>query len=234
MHLAEIDRISNNTYSYFHRARVASKLFFTVLMVAAFIMSDTIVKGLGLLGVVLLSFWIGKVPIRIVLQLALYPAFFSFIFALLEMGNSIGGGLMIILRAVGAGMTMALLITTTPYTDLFSFLSLWMPTLLVDVFMFTYRGVFILIEKTTNLMKSMRLRGGYHSFNIFKNTKNIVGTIGVIIITSFDMSERMYRIYSLRGYRGGIKSDVELWPLRIEDVLIMLVAIGAMIGVNIR
>jgi len=234
MHLAEIDRISNNTYSYFHRARVASKLFFTILMVGAFIMSDSIAKGLSLLAVVLLSFWVGKIPIRIVLQLALYPAFFSFIFALLEMGNSIVGGFLIILRAVGAGMTMALLITTTPYTDLFSFLSLWMPTLLVDIFMFTYRGVFILIEKTTNLMKSMRLRGGYHSFNIFKNAKNIVGTIGVIIITSFDMSERMYKIYSLRGYHGGIKSDVELWPLRIQDFLIMLVAIGAMIGVNIR
>ena len=234
MHLAEIDRISNNTYSYFHRARVVSKFFFTILMVAAFIMSDDILMGLLLLGVILLSFWIGKVPLGIVLQLALYPAFFSSIFALMEMGNSITGGFLIIIRAVGAGMTMALLITTTPYTDLFSFLSLWMPTLLVDVFMFTYRGVFILIEKTTNLMKSMRLRGGYDSFNIFKNGKNIVGTIGVMIITSFDMSERMYKIYSLRGYRGGIKSDVELWPLRIEDVLIMLVAIGAMIGVNVK
>ncbi len=234
MHLAEIDRISNNTYSYFHSARVASKLVFTILMVTAFIMSDSLVKGLGLLGVILLSFWVSKIPLGIVVQLALYPAFFSSIFAVMEMGNSIVGGFIIIIRAVGAGMTMALLITTTPYTDLFSFLSLWMPTLLVDVFMFTYRGIFILIEKTTNLMKSMRLRGGYHSFNILKNARNIVGTIGVMIITSFDMSERMYKIYSLRGYHGGIKSDVELWPFRIEDVLIMLVAIGAVIGVNIR
>ena len=234
MHLAEIDRISNNTYSYFHRALVGSKVFFTVFMVMAFIMNDSILRGLVLLGMILFSFWIGKVPIRVVLQLALYPAFFSSIFALMEMGNSIEGGFLIIVRAVGAGMTMALLITTTPYTDLFSFLSLGMPTLLVDVFMFTYRGIFILIEKTTNLMKSMRLRGGYHSFNIFKNAKNIVGTIGVIIITSFDMSERMYKIYSLRGYKGGIKSEVALWPLKIEDVLIMLVAIGAVIGVNIK
>lgn len=234
MHLAEIDRISNNTYSYFHRALVGSKVFFTVFMVTAFIINDSILRGLVLLGMVLFSFWIGKVPVRIVSQLALYPAFFSSIFALMEMGNSLEGGFLIIVRAVGAGMTMALLITTTPYTDLFSFLSLGIPTLLVDVFMFTYRGIFILIEKTTNLMKSMRLRGGYHSFNIFKNAKNIVGTIGVIIITSFDMSERMYKIYSLRGYRGGIKSEVELWPLGIEDVLIMSVAIGAVIGVNIK
>ncbi len=234
MHLSEIDRISNNTYSYFHRARVVSKVFFTVFMVMSFLMSDSIVKGLVLLGIILLSFWIGKVPIKVVAQLALYPAFFSFIFALMEMGNSFTGGVLIILRAIGAGMTMALLITTTPYTDLFSFLSLWMPTMLVDIFMFTYRGIFILIEKTTNLMKSMRLRGGYHSFNIFKNAKNIVGAIGVIIITSFDMSERMYKIYSLRGYKGGIKSDVELWPLGIEDAVIIVVALGAVIGVNIR
>ena len=233
MHLAEIDRISNSTYSYFHRARVASKLIFTILMVASFIMNDSLIKGMVLLSLILISFWIGKVPVKIVFHLALYPAFFSFIFALLEMGNSIEGGVLIIFRAVGAGLTMALLITTTPYTDLFSFLSLWMPALLVDVFMFAYRGIFILIEKTTNLMKSMRLRGGYHSFNIFKNARNIVGTIGVIIITSFDMSERMYKIYTLRGYRGGIKSDVELWPLGKEDVLIILIAIGAVIGVNI-
>ncbi|WP_160723509.1 energy-coupling factor transporter transmembrane component T family protein [Isachenkonia alkalipeptolytica] len=233
MHLAQIDRISNSTYSYFHKALVGSKVLFTVIMVTAFITSNTIAKGLGLLGVILLSFWIAKVPVRLVLQLALYPAFFSSIFALMEMGNSIPGGLLIIVRAVGAGMTMILLITTTPYTDLFSFLSLWMPMLLVDVFMFTYRGIFILIEKTTNLIKSMRLRGGYYSFNVFKNAKNMVGAIGVIIITSFDMSERMYQIYALRGYKGGIKSDVKLWPLGREDLLMILVGILAVIGVNV-
>lgn len=233
MHLAEIDRISNSTYSYFHNARVASKVIFTILMVAAFIVNDSLVKGAALLGIILLSFWIGKIPVRIVLHLALYPAFFSMIFALLEMGNSLAAGLLIILRAVGAGLTMVLLITTTPYTDLFSFLSRWMPTVLVDVFMFTYRGIFILIEKTTNLVKSMRLRGGYNSFNIFKNAKNMVGVIGVIIITSFDMSERMYKVYALRGYKGGIKSEITLWPLGVKDYVIILVALGAMIGVNI-
>ena len=233
MHLAQIDRISNSTYSYFHKALVGTKVVFTVIMVAAFIMSDSVTKGLGLLGMVLLSFWIGRIPIRLVLQLALYPAFFSSIFALMEMGSSVAGGLLIIIKAVGAGMTMILLITTTPYTDLFSFLSLWMPTLLVDVFMFTYRGVFILIEKATNLLKSMRLRGGYHSFNVFKNAKNIVGAIGVIIITSFDISERMYQIYSLRGYRGGIKSEITLWPPGIPDILIISGGILAVIGVNV-
>ncbi len=231
MHFAEIDRLANGTYSSIHSARVLSKFIFTVFMISAFIISNRVEFTLALLGVILFLFWLGAVPFKTVANLALYPLFFSSIFALMELRSSTIGALMIIIRAVGAALTLVLLITTTPYTDLFSFLSLWLPKILIDTFMFTYRSVFILLDRLSNLMKSMKLRGGYSSFNIFKNMKNIAGALGVLIITSFDMSERMHKIYSLRGYKeGGIRSEIELFPLRGGDYLLFLLGFSSLLG----
>ena len=94
---------------------------------------------------------------------------------------------------------MILLITTTSYVDIFRVLSLFLPKLLVDIFLFTYRALFIFIDQIENLIKSMRLRGGYRAFNIFANLKNVAGAIGVMVIHSIDMSNHMYQDFSLKG-----------------------------------
>ena len=230
MHLAEIDYISNNGESMLHRCRVFSKFILILCLLASLLLTNSLLKLSVLIAIIMMLFLISKVSFKKIVHLALYPVFFSLIFALIMSRQSLVLAGVIILRALGAGLSMLLLITTTPYVDVFSFLSLFMPSLLVDIFIFTYRSFFILIEKIESLMKSIKLKGGHKTLNICKNLNNIAGAIGVLIIHSFEMSERMYKVYTLRGYNGRIPLNVELFPLKAFDFAIISASIIILVG----
>ena len=102
------------------------------------------------------------VNLREVLHLAAYPLVFSLIFALIRMQQSWILGMLVLIKALGAALNMLLLLATTPYTDLFGVFSYVLPGVIVDVFLFTYRSLFILLDKLENMVKSIGLRGGFH------------------------------------------------------------------------
>ncbi|HCS74683.1 MAG TPA: hypothetical protein DIW17_12520, partial [Clostridiales bacterium] len=78
-----------------------------------------------------------------------------------------------------------------------------------------------------------RLRGGLHPMRLLFNLKNAAGALGVMTIHAFDMSERLYRIYSLRGYNGKIPITREWGPLRWVDILLLLFSLIVLTGVLI-
>ncbi|MBM7614108.1 energy-coupling factor transporter transmembrane component T family protein [Alkaliphilus hydrothermalis] len=233
MHLAEIDQISISGDSLLHKARAVSKLILTTLLLASFILTNDAIKLGVLMGVVFALFLFSKVPLHQLGHLILYPVFFSIFFAILRLQQSWVLGLIVLQKAVGAAMTMILLISTTPYVDVFAVLSLFMPKLLVDILLFTYRSLFILIGQIENLLKSIKLRGGYRPFSLIANLRNIAGAFGILIIHSFEMSDRMYKIYSLRGYQGGIPVTVDIFPLRKVDYIIIILGFITLAGVVI-
>ncbi len=230
MHIAEIDQITINGDSPLHKARAISKLVLTTLLLTSFIVSNELLKLGLLIGLILIFYVISKVRFKQVGHLIIYPIIFSFIFAIIRLQQSWDLGLIILLKSLGSAMSVVLLILTTPYVDIFAVFSLFMPKLLVDILLFTYRSLFILLGQINNLLKSIKLRGGYHPFNILKNLRNIAGAFGVLIIHSFEMSERMYRVYTLRGYDGGIPLTVDLWPLKRIDYIIIIIGIITLLG----
>ena len=230
MHLAEIDQISISGDSLLHQARAISKLILTTLLLASIILTNDAVRLGMIMGVIFILLLFSKVPLMQLGHLILYPVFFSVLFAILRLQQSWVLGLIVLQKAVGAAMTMVLLISTTPYVDVFAVLSLFMPKLLVDILLFTYRSLFILIEQIENLMKSLKLRGGYRPFSLIANLRNIAGAFGILIIHSFEMSDRMYKIYSLRGYQGGIPMTVDIFPLKTIDYTIIILGTITLIG----
>lgn len=230
-HLAEIDSISNNGKSVCHSLNAISKMIFALFILIAVVISDSIIYIGGIMSIIMLILILSKIPLKTVGILILYPAFFSLIFALLMMQKSLEAGVIVIFKAVGAALNMILLITTTSYIEIFRVLSLFLPKLLVDIFLFTYRSLFIFIDQIGNLVKNMKLRGGYRAFNIFSNLKNVAGALGIMVIHSIDMSERMYQIFSLRGYSGGIIEGYEDKKTRYLDFLYIAVSIIILVGV---
>jgi len=210
MHLADLDYLSINGKSIFHKAKSVSKVIFAVLIIASFILSHDIIK-LGILLAVMVSLYIlAGIPLGRIGHLALYPAFFSMLFALILSQGEWIVGLTIIFKAVGAALCMIFLLATTPYTDLFSFLALFMPGLLTDVFLFTYRSLFIILDRAGNLIKIVRLRGGYSPSALLLNLTNAAKMLGVLILHSFAMGERMYQVYRLRGYDSFIPLETDI------------------------
>jgi len=174
---------------------------------------------------------IAKLPLREIGYLCLIPAFFSTLFALFEMQQSIESGLIIILRGVSSALTMLFLISTTSYIKVFSYLGLFIPRLMYDLLIFTYRSFFILLDRVENLLKSIRLRGGLRSFSMIANIRSLTGIAAVLLLHSFEMGDRMYRIYSLRGYDGYIPIQLDWQPLRASDYALVTFALFVLAGV---
>lgn len=202
-------------------------LFLSVLL------AESIVIFPMLILILLALFRLGQIPIGRVWQLALYPAFFSLIFALVKLFESWQLGVIIIVRSALAAITIILLITTTPYYEIMGIFAKFMPSLLVDVFIFTYRAFFILVDQIGNMLQSIKLRGGYHRRSLAYNIKNMASILGVLILNSLEMSERMYMIYSLRGYGGGTYIDLDRGKVSIFDIIFLCLSILVLIGVII-
>jgi cobalt/nickel transport system permease protein len=246
MHIAAIDYMANSGNSFLHRARPAVKVIVSLLLLIALILTNDIYKAVLLIAVPVFLLLLSKSNLKEILHLAAYPMVFSLIFALIRVQESWLAGLMVLLRALGAALNMLFLIATTPYTDIFRVFSYVLPGVIIDIFLFSYRSLFILLDKLSSMIRSIKLRGGFHPAKILFNLKNIAGMLGVLIIHAFDMSERLYRIYSLRGYSGKIpmtksaavafgvsaKQNALLNTLLI-DILLLLFSLIVLIGVLI-
>ncbi|MGI6097366.1 MAG: ATP-binding cassette domain-containing protein [Dethiobacteria bacterium] len=210
MKLAQIDYLANSVQGPLHKVNPLLKTALLFFFLAAIIAVNEIAKLLFALLLLCVLFLVSRVPLWQVGRLALYPAFFSLLFALIIAQGSPAAGAMIVLKAVGAALSMLLLISTTSYVELFSILSTFLPALVVDILVATYRSVFILLEQFENLFKSVRLRGGYHLWRVAINIRSMIGVLALLVIHALESSERMHRIYSLRGYKcaGPSKEDL--------------------------
>lgn len=234
MHLASVDYMAANGKSIIHRANPHSKILVALLILIAVIVADSPIKlGLILLYTIVLIA-ISSPNIKEIGHLALYPVFFSLVFALIKIQQSLVEAMAVILRALAAAMSMLFLITTTPYVDIFSVLSILLPGVIVDIFIFTYRSLFILLDKLSSLFRSVKIRGGYHPIRIFKNIKNMAGMLGIMVIHSFDMSERMYNIFKLRGYKGRLPLTRENRQIRAIDIALVVMSVAILAGVIIK
>ncbi len=233
MHLAAVDYMAVNGKSFLHKAGPHSKILMTLILIAGVLVADSLAKlGLIFLFAAVLILMSGA-DLKEIFHLVVYPAFFSMVFALISMQQSVITGAKVMLRAIDAAMAVILLITTTSYVDIFAVLSLFLPGVIVDIFIFTYRSLFILLEKLENLLKSIRLRGGYHPLRLAFNFKNTAGMIGVLIIHSFDMSDRLYRIYTLRGYSGRIPLTRK-FKTGACDIVLVVMSVLLLTGVIIK
>ncbi|MDD4681401.1 MAG: energy-coupling factor transporter transmembrane component T [Clostridia bacterium] len=233
MHIAAVDHMANNGDSFLHHALPFTKVIMSFLFLAALIFSNQIHKAVFLLVIPVAFILLSGVNVREIFHLALYSIVFSLLFALIQLQQSWTAAVMVMIKALGAALNMLLLIATTPYTDIFAVFSHVLPGVIIDLFIFTYRSLFILIDKLEDMVKSVRLRGGLHPMRLLFNLKNAAGALGVMTIHAFDMSERLYRIYSLRGYNGKIPITREWGPLRWVDILLLLFSLIVLTGVLI-
>ncbi|MFS8501037.1 MAG: energy-coupling factor transporter transmembrane component T [Caldicoprobacter sp.] len=233
MHLAEIDRMASNGTSLFHRAGVPSKLLMVLCLLWAIMASGDVLTLGALIAVLLVLHLVARVQFKEIAHLLFYPFFFSLLFALLKFQESWASGFLVILKGTGAALATLFLLATTPWVEVFAFLSAYLPGTLVDIFLFTYRSFFILLDQVSSLLRSMRVRGGYHPFNVVMNLKNMASTVGLVLLHSFEMSQRMYRIYLLRGYDGGIPVARRWWKLGYPDVVVIVLSVLIVMGMVI-
>jgi len=123
-----------------------------------------------------------------------------------------------------------MLILSTPYPRIFSFLSAYLPEIIASGLFMTYRSFFILLDMMDNFSTTIRMRGGFTPGNIVRNGGNIAKGIGTLLVRAVERSSRLYAVMSVRGYNGSLAeesrggfSDRDWLPLGSGAIVLALV-----------
>ena len=154
-----IDFWANNWDSVLHRASPLAKVISVALILGAIVLTNDFVVLATIYLSVIAAIAFTRLPTLRILSIGLYPGLFAILFAISRWDGTILTPTIIILKALGAALTMLMLITTTSYPDIFSLLSYVMPRLVVDSLLMAYRSLFILLTLMGNLVMALRLRG---------------------------------------------------------------------------
>ena len=202
MDIAALDRWAVQGRSRIHAASPLGKLAATTLFVACVAVARDVLTLVTLYVSLAALVVVARLPLRRTLAIAAYPALFALLFAFSQWNGQWATPIVIVLKAMGAGLAMVLLIGSTPYPQLFAIIGRAMPRVVGDALLMTYRSFFLLLEAMDHLITALRLRGGLLRGRPMRTIRNLSVALGVLLVRSFDLGQKLYEALMLRGYSG--------------------------------
>ncbi len=227
MELAQIDQWAVGGASAWHRASTLAKITGTALVLAAIISANDWRALAAIYAAMLFVLAFARLPVFKIALIAAYPALFALLFALSAKGG-IGIVVLILARGCTAALAMLLLITTTPYVEIFAALGRVLPALIADGLFATYRAFFILLETFARLVTGVRLRGGYSRWS-WKGFTQMAEVIGVTFLHALDLAEHAHAALHLRGYAGKIPASGKWRRVNAQDIFPLALGVGAVV-----
>ncbi len=217
MDITAVDRSAISGHTLLHRAAPSSKLVATALLLTAVVnVNDPFVAAglaLSLTGAAAAV----RLPLRQMLVLALYPALFALVFAFAAAADVTLGAL-VMLKAVTAALAVVTLMFSTPYPQVFAPIQRVAPQVVGDTLLMTYRSLFILADKFSDLSRAIRLRAGLSRRQPVRAAVATVRALGGLLLYSLDLSQREYDILYLRGYEGRFRAATQRSTDRSADM----------------
>jgi energy-coupling factor transporter transmembrane protein EcfT len=202
--LAQVDDWAARGSSLWHRASALAKFAFAGLVLFTVLTSPSPWGLFAIwLGLVVLVGLAG-VPIGPAILLGTYPALFSIVFVLSRWDGTWQTPAVLLLRSLASSQLAVLLVSTTPYPDLFAPLSRVLPRLVGDGLFLTYRAFFQLERMGQALWTAFRLRGGLTGRGLPRDLRHAGEGLGQLVVHSFDRSQRLYAVMQLRGHAGRV------------------------------
>ncbi|MBM3135616.1 MAG: hypothetical protein FJZ89_10140 [Chloroflexi bacterium] len=212
-----IDYWAQSGQSRWHQASALAKMIGTALTIAAVVLSGDVfvlVAVYLLLAAVVAGTRLGT---RRILLLAAYPGIFAVLFALSRWDGDWLTPATIIAKALTAALATVLLIVTTPYPDVFAACQRVFPRLVGDALFLTYRAFFLTLESMEHLLAALRLRGGLVPGRYLSNARNIASSLGLLLVNSLELSQRLYDVLAVRGYTGRLAGSEHWRRLSLAD-----------------
>jgi cobalt/nickel transport system permease protein len=127
---------------------------------------------------------------------------------------------------------------TTRYSYLVNIIERIFPTPLDQIFLLSYRFLFLTISMTAAMLKAVRSRGGGVIYSIRMQGKIFAEVFALVFIRSFDRAERVHKAMIARGYKGhfSMNNDVPA-PSQygmISIFIISLIVITILIGSQLK
>lgn len=208
MHLPEIDKYSS-LKSPFHSWDPRIKIISISVLIVSIVLTPYIIGAvLGLITAIVMVL-ISRIPFSFIFR-HLRWVFIFCIFLLIIMPLTADDGfryaILISLRAISAVILLFPMIGTMKFDSTLKALQkLKIPNMFVQMIMFTYRYIFVLIEETRRTLVASVSRGFKKKTSVY-NLKITGSIIGMLFVRSFERTERIYNAMICRGYNGKIKT----------------------------
>ena len=219
MDIATIDYWANSGSSLLHRSSALGKGIAALAFVAAAVISSSPFLLVAIYLLLAAGLFATRLPAGRLFALAAYPTVFSLLFVASRWNGDPMGAATILLKTLTAAQAMVILIATTPYPDIFAALGRVTPSLLSDGLFVTYRSFFILLREMDRKLTALRLRGGVRPRRWWTNALNVSRALGMLLVRALDLSERLYAVLRIRGYRGRLVSGSRWRAVSRNDLL---------------
>ncbi|MGB4592452.1 MAG: CbiQ family ECF transporter T component [Coriobacteriia bacterium] len=204
MNVTSVDSSAVLGTSALHRVSATQKLVAVGLVLASVVTVTDVFVIAGIALSMTAAAAALRLPLRRMAPFALYPMVFAAVFAFASAPGPVTA-LLIVLKAVTAALAVVMLMFTTPYPQVFAPLQAVTPSLVGDALLMTYRSVFILADKFSDLARAVRLRAGLSGRHPVASARATTRALGGLLLYSFDLSQREYDILRLRGYERRLR-----------------------------
>ncbi|MFB0546751.1 MAG: cobalt ECF transporter T component CbiQ [Anaerolineae bacterium] len=143
----------------------------------------------------------------------------------------------VVIKAWLSALAAGLLSASTPFLDmLWALRSLGLPKVMISIFSFMYRYLFVVVDEAMRLARARDSRSadpeGRGGGTILWQVKVLGSIIGTLFLRSYERSERIYAAMLSRGFAGEIRT-LEEAPLCRSNVAATAVILLALVIIEI-
>ena len=223
MRIGAIDESATLGRSWLHHTAPVHKLLAFVCILGAAMVTWNLLVLIAIALLLVAALLSARVPLRLALSLAAYPALFAGVFAL-SSAPDVMTGTVIVLKSACAGLAAVTIALTTPYPQIFAPIQRVTPRLVGDALLMTYRATFLLLEKFGSLLTAVRLRSGLARRQPVRAARATTAALGGLLLYSLDLAQRDYDVMRLRGYEGRLRVALPRSTAPVRDAALVLLA----------
>lgn len=235
MKYPHIDRYAS-LESPIHQLDPRAKIIAFSVLIFSFVFLGDIRLALIGLGTSVLIVFASKIPVEFIIHrikwvfLFLFPLLFILPFTTNGTAMfSIAGfpftdegleyAFLILIRGTASVILVAVMLGSMRFdTTIKALYMLKVPATLVQMLMFTYRYIFVIIDEFQRMWKAVTAKG--FSFKTNRYGLSILGNlIGMLILKSYDRAERVYQSMVAKGYTGN-PATLVTFEIKAKDYII--------------
>ena len=250
-HIPDLDLITyyaERQDSFFSRVSPWTKLLTLVFIVAVITITRNLLLLGGLYIAMVLLYALAGLPLKKLVAWYTLPVVFVFSligilmwsepgvplasmgvfgFTLTLTDNGLLLAVTLLLKALISVTFSLFFLMTTRYQHFAGMIARIFPSPLDQIFLMTYRFLFLTLAMTASLLKSVRSRGGGLLHSLRMQGRLFAGIFALVFIRSFEQGERVHRAMTARGFSGTYTTSGEVpRPAAAEYALFCLMGIA--------
>ncbi len=249
-HIPDLDLITyygEKNGSVFSKVSPWTKAFMLLLIVTFITISRNLILLALLYGTTLAVYWLAGLPVKKLFQWYLLPVLFVFSLILLLVWEQEGTPIFTLgiaafsLTLTYAGLWLALtlllkalisvtytlfFLMTTKYNHFSSLIYKACPYPIDQIFLMSYRFIFITLRMVDSMLKALRSRGGGLVKSTLRQGRMFAEVFALTLIRSYDRADRISKAMEARGFSGRYMAATRIPAIGPLEYIFMLASVA--------